>query len=556
VPLIIVFGIAISVRVSGLLLIAYFGLAVFFWWLSGIKNMHVSKEQWLKGVYLFLFVVLIAFISYFSTTLFWPYASENVWGPLKILPLLTKFEIFNSYEIYFGKWYNSWENPWHYGFVWTFITLPLTYFIGIFLYPLLFCKKNPFGENTFTLIAIGLIFFACLFPPVYVIIKKSVIYNEARHLLFIVPPFAVLTALGFERLFNILHRTSFYYLSILIFILFTFEPARWMWKNHPLEGMYFSPLTGGIKGAFKRFEFDYWSVSTKPALEWIANNTGATADAPVRLKMFYGESIKVTHYINRYYPNLVFIPGNGLDNWDYQIQFTVASKFDSTLLFNWPPKGTVHEIKADGVPVAAIIKNPFKEQISELGERMKKASTANQFINIGLEYYGLGDYHRTIQATRKAVAIEPENVIAWNNLCSAYNNLKMFEMAIKAGKEAIRIKPDFELAQRNLEQSIIGLTELDKKPRTARDYLNLSYYLYIQDDYSESLAMCFEALRLEPDNALAYNNICSLYNVMGQYEKGKEACEKALKLKPDFVLAQNNLNESLKGIESQKNKSK
>jgi tetratricopeptide (TPR) repeat protein len=553
--LILSIGVSVAIRVSGMLLIAYLAMAMFAWWLLQKQVKPWGRLHIIRGIYLFVLTLLIAFAAYFSTTLFWPYASVNVWAPLLILPRLTNFELFNSFELYFGRWYNSNENPWHYGVVWTFASLPLTYLLAVFLYPVLFLKKNVKGEP-FILIAIGLLLFAAIFPLIYVILKNSVIYNEARHLLFIVPVFAVLTALSFERLFSMLQRTSYYFLSIAVFVAFTTEPALWILKNHPLQGMYFSPIIGGTQGAFKRLEFDYWGVSTKPALEWIANNTGATEQAPVRVKMFFGESIKARHFIVKYYPNLIFIPGNQLDNWDYEIKFTVEAKFDSTLIFNWPPEGTIHEIKAGGAPIAAIIKNPWLGKINNLEERINSASNANEMITIGLEAYSIGDYHRCIKATKKALVFDPENAIAWNNLCSAYNRLRMFELAVNAGKEALRIQPDFPLAKANLQQSITGMMVFESEPRTAGDYLSMSYYLFLQQDYTNGILMCFEALRLEPKNANAFNNLCSFYNLMGEYEKAKEACEQALQIDPDFILAKNNLGESLKGLENLKSSAK
>ena len=41
---------------------------------------------------------------------------------------------------------------------------------------------------------------AALFPVVYVLITHPVIYNGFRHFLFVLPPMAVLAAIGFDRL--------------------------------------------------------------------------------------------------------------------------------------------------------------------------------------------------------------------------------------------------------------------------------------------------------------------------------------------------------------------
>jgi hypothetical protein len=242
-------GISIATRVSGLLLPAYLGLALFVWWWMNYRSAAFEKQGILAGFKLLLLTVFVGFSGYAATTLFWPFAAENFAGPFKVLGKLTHFEVFDAYELYFGRWYNSPKNPWHYVFVWTFITLPLTYVLGLVLSPLLFRKEGGrAAEGNFVVLATGLLLFAALFPPLYVIIKKSVVYNEARHLLFIVPPLAVITALSFDRIFRLLRNTAFQYLAIAVFLVFTLEPARWMLRNHPNQGMYFSPLPAVLKG--------------------------------------------------------------------------------------------------------------------------------------------------------------------------------------------------------------------------------------------------------------------------------------------------------------------
>ena len=550
---ILVCGISIAIRVSGMLLIACFALSVFMWWLMESYQNKFSPNQFLRALYLLIFVIVISVAGFYATTLFWPFASKQTTALFSILSRLSNFEGFNAYELYFGKRYASADNPWHYGFVWTFITLPLTYLSGLLCLGFLFSKHIESGNIQLKNLFIALLLFAALFPPIYVIIRQSVLYNEARHILFIVPPFAVLAAIGFNRLFTYLQKTVFLYLGIGLFAVFTIEPALWMYRNHPLQGLYFSPIIGGEDGAFKKFDFDYWGFSAKPALEWVAENLTTTDAGPIRLRKFYGEHLILSHFIQSSYPNIFLVNDYRPENWDYEIRFTVEGKWDSTLLNRWPLPETIHEIKVDNTPVCAIIKNPHLNRLNELNEKLNSSENFAELVNTGLEFYKLGDYHRSIKSTLKAISINPNNAIAYNNLCSSYNQLKMYEKAEKAGLKAVSLDTANLLARSNLAMSRQGLNYLKANPRTSNDFLNLSYFNYLQNDIEESINMCFEALKLDPSNPLTYNNLCSFYNILGEFEKARIACEKAIALDPDYVQAKNNLKVSLEEIEKAKN---
>jgi hypothetical protein len=40
-------------------------------------------------------------------------------------------------------------------------------------------------------------------------------------------------------------------------------------RLHPYEYVYFNELTGGVRGAFRRYELDYWALSYREAAEYL-----------------------------------------------------------------------------------------------------------------------------------------------------------------------------------------------------------------------------------------------------------------------------------------------
>ena len=80
-----------------------------------------------------------------------------------------------------------------------------------------------------------------------------------------------------------------------------------------------------------------------------------------------------------------------------------------------------------------------------------KEPTAENYLNLSLQYYFLEDFESCIGSCNKALELKPDYALAYNNICSAYNKLGNYAEAAKACKEAIRILPGFERAENNLK---------------------------------------------------------------------------------------------------------
>jgi hypothetical protein len=125
---------------------------------------------------------------------------------------------------------------------------------------------------------------AGFFPVVFFVFFRPTAYNGIRHFLFVVPPMAVLAALGLDLLWTRLARFGRVYrrlfgaaLTIVLVI------QCWvMIQLHPDEYVYYNILTGGVKGAQGAYELDYWGNSlleaTKDLSEYIAMENG---DKPI-----------------------------------------------------------------------------------------------------------------------------------------------------------------------------------------------------------------------------------------------------------------------------------
>lgn len=99
-----------------------------------------------------------------------------------------------------------------------------------------------------------------------------------------------------------------------------------------------------------------------------------------------------------------------------------------------------------------------------LRSKAEQEPSAENFLNLSLTLYNNGDYLGCIEACKKAIAIKPDYADAYNNICSAYNQLKKWDDAIAACNKAIAINNNHALAQNNLKWAILN-KEMEKQKK-------------------------------------------------------------------------------------------
>ena len=82
------------------------------------------------------------------------------------------------------------------------------------------------------------------------------------------------------------------------------------------------------------------------------------------------------------------------------------------------------------------------------------AKSATEYINLSVQYYKDGEWEKCIESSIGALNINPSSALAYNNICSAYIQLKDFDRAILACNKALALRPDFPRARGNLNAAI------------------------------------------------------------------------------------------------------
>ena len=97
-----------------------------------------------------------------------------------------------------------------------------------------------------------------------------------------------------------------------------------------------------------------------------------------------------------------------------------------------------------------------KAKIEAIRADIKRQPSEGNYINLSLVYYNLGSFQKCADAAQKALEYNPKSVVAFNNICSAYNMLKIWDKAIEAGENGLKLDPSNQLLKNNLEVSKKG----------------------------------------------------------------------------------------------------
>jgi Dolichyl-phosphate-mannose-protein mannosyltransferase len=130
--------------------------------------------------------------------------------------------------------------------------------------------------------ALLVILLAAILPVLMTVLDRPYLYNGFRHLLFIVPPFAVLGGLAGAWIALRLERFGRIAMAggAAVLIAGTASPIVDMVRLHPYEYTDFNHLVGGVKGARPLYMVDYWGLSLTQASRRLLRYITAHKETP------------------------------------------------------------------------------------------------------------------------------------------------------------------------------------------------------------------------------------------------------------------------------------
>ena len=246
----ITLGLTTSLRVIG----AFAFLLLFMWGFYRCGRKFLLPSITIMGV--------ASLTVYASWPYLWAHPIRNL---IESLIITLNFP-WDNLVLYRGLVYPVDELPWHFLPFITLIQLtePLLLLgtIGGLLMITSLLKKRVAGAS-----AIFIIYFLWIAIPYgFALTTGSRVYDNSRQFLFALPPIALFTAPAFRKFFDLVKKQ---WLQAAFVVLMIFPGLFGIFRLHPYEYIYYNALVGGVRGAYRTYELDYWGTSYRDAMEYI-----------------------------------------------------------------------------------------------------------------------------------------------------------------------------------------------------------------------------------------------------------------------------------------------
>ena len=255
----IALGLALNIRVGALVYLGYFGL------LLGALAIAERCTDWRRLLDTAGRALAVVAAVLVLGTLFWPWAGGSPFTrPFEALLGSANYP-WNGVVLFDGRELRAENLPWYYAPWWFVISTPPVVLAGAALSPIFVASRADALRRA------GL-WFVAVFPIVVGIIMNSTLYDGIRHLLFVYTVLVLLAAGGWMGVLRAsrplwLPRAAALLLGTGMVSLLVFHV-----RFHPNQGVYFNTIVGGPRGAFARYDMDYWGNCVLQAVEWGAEN--------------------------------------------------------------------------------------------------------------------------------------------------------------------------------------------------------------------------------------------------------------------------------------------
>ena len=550
-------GIAISIRLAGILSIAFLGVFSAIYFIIQrpyFKPFQKQKLDILKK--LAITVPLIAVAGYFIGIAYWPFMMEDPIKNIKVVMEATSSHPVSLSQLFDGEIIMSNKIPSDYVLTYLTITYPIFILLGLILSLVLApikLKKDKFF-NFF------IITFSYVFVMVWMSVKTSNYYGGIRHLLFVYPMAVAMAVYGFlfvKDLFKNSEKKWMQFIPYGFIALLSLGPVIHLIKNYPYSYVYFNELSGGVKKAATKYETDYFQHSLRHATEWfVENELKNLPEDSSKVNVISNDNFNTGYYLKDYSEKISFdytrYYEKAKQNWDYAIFYCGYIAPNQIANGQWPPKGTIHTETVDGFPIAAVVKRISTEDIEGFDELKKgKAKEARVHFSKYLEfdpsneeileamaqtYMMERDFDSTVVYANKAIESNPRQIGAWMLKTSALNSKKDFQSALETANGMLEVKDDYAEAHYQKGYALKGLNRANdalKEFQIAVAYNDKYYTAYYQaaeilsqyKNYQKAIEVYTTVLEKKPDDFVSKAFMARNYYLSGNESKANEIIE-------------------------------
>ncbi|HEX3727073.1 MAG TPA: tetratricopeptide repeat-containing glycosyltransferase family protein, partial [Pirellulales bacterium] len=173
-----------------------------------------------------------------------------------------------------------------------------------------------------------------------------------------------------------------------------------------------------------------------------------------------------------------------------------------------------------------------------------KSHDAAKHYGLAVVLAKLDQLPEAVQSYRRAVALAPDFVHAYNNLGGLLMQLGRVDEAIECYSRAVALDPSFAEAYNNLGLALVRQNKLDdamasyhraieRKANYGNAYHNLGIALTSADRFAEAQPCYARAIEIDGDRAASHYNLAFVLSQLNEIEASAAACRRAIAIEPD-----------------------
>ncbi len=250
-------GAALGIRSLGLLLLVYLALAILIHlpWRERGARLRFAAAASLKAFP----AVALAYLMMIAA---WPWAALSPLNPVRGLFAFAEFH-YAIRTVFEGRTYEMGEVPRLYVPGYLLIRVPLITLAGVAVAAVSMLALPLTRRRD-----LALLLAAVVLPLACQVALHGPAFTGMRHFLFVLPALAALAGIGFDALLDRLAARG----RLLAAAGAAAICACFMWDGatlvrlHPYENLSYNALVGGLPGAYRRYDMDYWFNSMPEAI--------------------------------------------------------------------------------------------------------------------------------------------------------------------------------------------------------------------------------------------------------------------------------------------------
>jgi len=184
-----------------------------------------------------------------------------------------------------------------------------------------------------------------LAPVAWIVLSRGALYDNARQLLFIWPPLFIMAGMGIDQLMTALKLPA---LNALLLIVIALPGVYACAQLYPYEYIYYNSLIGGVQGAYRKLELDYWNTAIKESMEYINENAAQGSTV-----MIIGNKQAAIQYAR---PDFSIVYTIKTIKPEYQFYYLLSSTYGNHDLHHCDNSETVFVVERDGGVLSSVKK--------------------------------------------------------------------------------------------------------------------------------------------------------------------------------------------------------